>query len=1303
MASTLHANNGESASATRGFVCNKKRATLGVASIVAITFFNVSGGVFGGEEIVSTCGPFYGLLAVVLFSLVVSVPVILVTSELSSALPHDGGYSIWVTEAFGEFWGIQESFWSLTSGVIDNAVYPVLVVDIIRQSFPGLLLHASHAQVYMMRLLFATVFTVPNIVSLKSVGQLLQVMFVIVIVPSFLMVAIASSDDGHDLKFERIYEARAEPNFRGLLTVLFWNLNGYDCISTCAGEIAQPGRNIPRGLFIACAVIVVTYVVPLAVAVAWSGRSDAYFQESHSHISWRKWTDGSLSAIADQIGGAGLAAVMMLCALVGNFGQYCSEMLEDSYQLFGMAHTNLAPECFGRLNGVTKTPVNSIAFLFCIIACLIAFDFSSLLVIDNFFSCLSLVLEMSAVIQLRRVAPESVLHRPYAIPIGTCGLVLLLLPFYLVTGMVLLNEISKSTLHFITCLVGILAGIGFFSIYERRKKRSPEKRYQSPLLRGGSDGEYARNATSCWTDPVFRKAILVLVDGLRYDFVAGTKDAEDTKDSDSDLPYVGQMHVMRRILREQPRKSLLYRFVADPPTVTMQRLKGILTGGLPTFIDVRNNFASAEITEDNIIDQLRASGRRLVFMGDDTWIKLFPGRFVRSYPYPSFNVKDLDTVDEGIADHLVPEMQRTDWDVIIAHTLGIDHVGHRFGPLHPIMGEKLRRTDRLLAEVVKNMDDETILVVFGDHGMTEDGNHGGATSEETGAALFLYSKGNELYDDETYATRPAKDFEVSQVDLVPTLSLLLGVPIPFGSLGTLLRELRYDRSGDRTAYARGLQINAAQVWTYLNTYASVAGTFSSQSMEELARAFEREGPNEHGNDSDPHSRRVSKNLAFLRSALSMCRAQWTAFDWKLILGGLTTMMIACVALVIIGTEDRNESRLGTAVFDPDNRRGIEYHVAVGTLLGLCVSVTSNSYVEAAPETVAFLLSTLILVFGVCSLRRRVARPSTAARILASIVVSLASIRGATEYLIYRKSVGPLGCSETPSFMGSLLPLCAIWVVFSAVPTLRSESVDRVRVLRVGCVAAVFALTWMHWSAEVVEGEASSSLFEPETSSIALPRIVVATSLFTAFLLPTVCSSFAHDDAGSRLMCLVPIAILSLGPNSPLVTLLVLISGAAMIEIVSCRCADGIGGISTFMIGLTWFLLGCHGFFVTGHSSEFASLQHSCGFVGLHEFHLVFSPAWVLLNTVVSPCGAAAALPILADTLRASRAAKSGRSILNSLKLVVGLCSASLSLATAATAALHSRHLMVWAIFAPKFVAESSLALCVMAVLGFVRG
>ena len=45
-----------------------------------------------------------------------------------------------------------------------------------------------------------------------------------------------------------------------------------------------------------------------------------------------------------------------------------------------------------------------------------------------------------------------------------------------------------------------------------------------------------------------------------------------------------------------------------------------------------------------------------------------------------------------------------DWDVLIAHFLGVDHVGHTFGPSHPAMESKLTQMDRALREVVAALE-----------------------------------------------------------------------------------------------------------------------------------------------------------------------------------------------------------------------------------------------------------------------------------------------------------------------------------------------------------------------------------------------------------------------------------------------------------------------------------------------------------------------------------------------------------------------------------------------------------------------
>ena len=42
--------------------------------------------------------------------------------------------------------------------------------------------------------------------------------------------------------------------------------------------------------------------------------------------------------------------------------------------------------------------------------------------------------------------------------------------------------------------------------------------------------------------------------------------------------------------------------------------------------------------------QLKAQGKRVEMMGDDTWLEVFPDHFSASAPFPSLNVKDIHTV-----------------------------------------------------------------------------------------------------------------------------------------------------------------------------------------------------------------------------------------------------------------------------------------------------------------------------------------------------------------------------------------------------------------------------------------------------------------------------------------------------------------------------------------------------------------------------------------------------------------------------------------------------------------------------------
>lgn len=73
-------------------------------------------------------------------------------------------------------------------------------------------------------------------------------------------------------------------------------------------------------------------------------------------------------------------------------------------------------------------------------------------------------------------------------------------------------------------------------------------------------------------------------------------------------------------------------------------LQALMTGSLPGFVDVVRNLNSPALLEDNVITQARAAGKRIIFYGDETWVKLFPEHFVEYDGTTSFFVSDYTEV-----------------------------------------------------------------------------------------------------------------------------------------------------------------------------------------------------------------------------------------------------------------------------------------------------------------------------------------------------------------------------------------------------------------------------------------------------------------------------------------------------------------------------------------------------------------------------------------------------------------------------------------------------------------------------------
>jgi hypothetical protein len=106
--------------------------------LIAATYFMVSGGPYGIEDILGRSRLRLGHRNSSCAALLWSLPTALMIGELASAIPADGGFYVWVRRALGPFWGYQESWLSLSASIFDMALYPAIFVLYLGKFSPAL-------------------------------------------------------------------------------------------------------------------------------------------------------------------------------------------------------------------------------------------------------------------------------------------------------------------------------------------------------------------------------------------------------------------------------------------------------------------------------------------------------------------------------------------------------------------------------------------------------------------------------------------------------------------------------------------------------------------------------------------------------------------------------------------------------------------------------------------------------------------------------------------------------------------------------------------------------------------------------------------------------------------------------------------------------------------------------------------------------------------------------------------------------------------------------------------------------------
>eukprot|EP01130_Rhizamoeba_saxonica_P008080 TRINITY_DN3265_c0_g2_i1.p1 TRINITY_DN3265_c0_g2~~TRINITY_DN3265_c0_g2_i1.p1 ORF type:complete len:891 (+),score=110.64 TRINITY_DN3265_c0_g2_i1:3-2675(+) len=831
------------------------------------------------------------------------------------------------------------------------------------------------------------------------------------------------------------------------------------------------------------------------------------------------------------------------------------------------------------------------------------------------------------------------------------------------------------------------------------------------------------NSSGCWSQKIYKKAVVLIIDALRYDFAI----KHDQIEAEGSY-WKNHLPIFDSIIKDPTKGSgHLFKFIADPPTTTMQRLKGMTTGGLPTFFDASDNFDTSEsIKEDSWIYQLYLNGFRTVFMGDDTWGHLYPSYFKRNYSYPSFNVKDLHTVDNGVIEHLLPEMRGGDWDVIIGHFLGVDHVGHRFGPDHPAMIEKLQQMNHVVSNVIDEIDDETILFVLGDHGMTTDGNHGGASDLETEAALFVYSKKETANNEYTY------ERVVHQIDIVPTISTLLGLPIPYGNLGKVIPELYINMNlniftdpineipteqkvCDSLKYLTDMSyLEASQLNTYLNKYSELSSQIPEDEVKKLtmvlldANALKEQYDNEKLVCSEmvikKYHNLYKRYVSYHDSVLELCTRLWSTFDTNFMLLGIFLVALSVIFLFY--------SLKGISI--------INIFVKNKTFWLICIlrffSLWSNSYIETEELTMLYLVLTVLCLKILPKITNN-GEESGIMFILLIVCIRLSTnvtggkhesynfsesaldtfiIMCITTILIYLKKGH--GIQTTTWILSS----CATLLLNSVFPNniaialnVISSIIVVIVLLKLLTNGKVFynlvasslslvlvAIYWISIQVDYIDDKMSSNM-DQWILRILIPLFIYSNSVI-AMLYSLL---YEHKNMGI-VISIFPTLMILLGPPSVYsLTLIVVI--LHLLKYIVIHAETG-----TFDIAAIMYLLSILFFYFTGHAPRFDALQFSAGFIGFDYYNYTIGGILMILNTFASMIIFVILLPFVDNRKNINGNTGYNNNVLLSFLLLVCVSTMSTMLFTY----FARRHLMVWRIFAPKYMFDAAILLVVDIVI-----
>jgi amino acid transporter len=394
--------------------------TMGIFSM---TLFAVSAMITLDTVATSSALGVQSITLFIFFAIVFFVPYGLVTAELGSGWPEEGGIYVWVREAYGQKWGtftawlywVNVAYWA-------PAVFVVFAGTLATAFWPGMSRGWEEFIVIALIWVIVGIGILPMSLSkwVNSASAAVKVAVLVMIGVIGLVFVVRNGAANSFAPSAWVPSFGANWSF---LPIIIYNFMGFELMSSAAGAVKNPRRDIPRMLLFAGAIIVgaqllgnfgILAAIPLKDLSIVSGMADAM------KLTFDAVLGSAATVIYD------VFIVLLLFSFIGNMVTWS---IGANHSMASTGLDRSAPGVFGHVNRRFLTPDYAFVLMGVLATALTVVNYAffatkesvfwSIFALSSIVFLFPYVLMFPALLVLRRKQPET--PRPYTVPGGKPG------------------------------------------------------------------------------------------------------------------------------------------------------------------------------------------------------------------------------------------------------------------------------------------------------------------------------------------------------------------------------------------------------------------------------------------------------------------------------------------------------------------------------------------------------------------------------------------------------------------------------------------------------------------------------------------------------------------------------------------------------------------------------------------------------------------------------------------------------------------------------------------------------------------